>query len=149
MSPHLGCWSWPRAHDSGRITWGPAGRDVVRTRMSRWVGRHCCPFETGIKSASISHSQVAGFGMKTWRHAPGHLLGWVRNPTVTIASGALTLAHIIIASVVHATPTCLRTLNTTFCKLWMPILIVVVLWSTVLIRLSWGNYWFFWNRVVW
>ena len=49
--------------------------------------------------------------MKTRRHAPGHLLGRARDPTVTIASGALALAHVaIIASMMHATSTSLRAL---------------------------------------
>lgn len=83
--------------------------------MRWWVGRHRSPFETGIKSASISHSQVARFGMKTWRHAPGHLLSRVRDPTAS-AGGALALVHITI-SVLHGTPTSLRALNTTFYEL--------------------------------
>ena len=91
------------------------------------MGRHRSPFETGIKSASISHSQVACFGMKTWRHAPGHLLGRVRDPTVTIAGCAMPLIHVtIVPSMMHGTATSLRALNTSFYELCWPIMIDVV-----------------------
>ena len=86
--------------------------------MSWWVGRHRSPFETGVKSASIPHSQVARFGVETRRHAPGHLLGRVGGPTVTVAGGALALAHAtIVPSVMHAIATSLRALDTTFYEL--------------------------------
>ena len=76
--------------------------------------------------------------MKTRRHAPGHLLGRARDPTVTIASGALALAHVaIIASMMHATSTSLRALQTTFGEFRWPTMIDVdILGSSDLIRFS-------------
>ena len=93
--------------------------------MSRWVGRHSSAFETRIKSASISHSQVTGFGMKAWRHAPGHLLSRIRH-SVTIANRAVPFVHVTAVRCMVKATRGLRALNASLYKLRRPILIDVV-----------------------